>query len=290
MSEVKRLFLPGDEWLFYKIYSGPKTLEGILIKDIPILIQELLDRKIIDKFFYIRYSDPDYHIRLRFHLSDSLKINEAVSFINKSLSLYVEKRLVWKIVMDSYTREIERYGNKNIVDIETLFYFDSLLVLELLKNVEGSDEKRWLFSIRLIDTLLDKFDLSAEKKMEYYESLNKSYSQEFNFNKRLKVQLDDKYRKYSKAIMETMSSNESYIKNGIAQFFIHSLPVIEIIKLRERKAQLEVPIDNIIGSIIHMHLNRIFRTKQRLHEFVIYYFLSKFSKSFTARLKYNTTQ
>ena len=44
----------GSEWLYYKIYSGPRTVENILVEIYP-KIKKLIDESLIDSFFYIRY-------------------------------------------------------------------------------------------------------------------------------------------------------------------------------------------------------------------------------------------
>ena len=41
-----------------------------------------------------------------------------------------------------------------------------------------------------------------------------------------------------------------------------------------------------LTSVIHMHVNRMFRTNQRACEMVIYWYLSKYYKSKKAKLKY----
>lgn len=43
----------------------------------------------------------------------------------------MDKKLIWNLELETYNREIERYGN-NISKIEDLFYFDSRAISELL--------------------------------------------------------------------------------------------------------------------------------------------------------------
>ena len=71
---MQKNFILGDEWLYYKIYTGAKTADNILIDVIKPIAQTLFDEQVIDKWFFIRYSDPDFHIRVRFHCVDISKI------------------------------------------------------------------------------------------------------------------------------------------------------------------------------------------------------------------------
>ena len=50
---MKRKFIIGDEWIYFKIYTGLKTADKILIETISPLVQHLFENKRIDKFFFI---------------------------------------------------------------------------------------------------------------------------------------------------------------------------------------------------------------------------------------------
>ena len=67
--KAQRTFIIGDNWLYYKIYTGAKTSELILTESIRPVVEELLKNNIIQKWFFIRYSDPHYHIRIRIYLN-----------------------------------------------------------------------------------------------------------------------------------------------------------------------------------------------------------------------------
>ena len=64
-STSKRTFYPGDEWLYFKLYTGIKTADDILIRSVFPVVKKLMREEIITKFFFLRYSDPDFHIRFR---------------------------------------------------------------------------------------------------------------------------------------------------------------------------------------------------------------------------------
>ena len=78
---VKRTYQLGEEWLYYKVYCGVRTANSILANEISSLTQELLSDGLIDKWFFIRYADPEKHLRLRFKLTDSSKLYKGGSTI-----------------------------------------------------------------------------------------------------------------------------------------------------------------------------------------------------------------
>ena len=87
---IQRKFIPGSQWLYFKIYTGVKTADEVLAHTIRPFLRELYAERWIDGSFFIRYNDPDFHIRLRLHID---------RFENYALSSGVSKRrfsLWWK--------------------------------------------------------------------------------------------------------------------------------------------------------------------------------------------------
>ena len=195
ISNIQRRFILGDEWAYFKIYSGPKTIENILINEINAIVEELLLKKVIDKFFFIRFSDPNYHIRLRFHLIDKSKLYIIILLLNRSLKYYIDERLIQNFLTDTYNREIERYGSNSIALVESLFYYDSLAIIRYLNETpkQNADINRWKWGVKCIDLLLEKFSFNLVDKTKFYNMLSDSFSNEFNMNKLLRKQLNKKY-------------------------------------------------------------------------------------------------
>jgi len=64
----RKTFIPGSEWVYFKLYTGTKTADMILKNEIYEYVNGLLKNDSINQWFFIRYSDPDFHLRLRLHL------------------------------------------------------------------------------------------------------------------------------------------------------------------------------------------------------------------------------
>ncbi len=291
-NTVQRRFILGDEWSYFKIYSGPKTLENILIHELNDVVMELFQTNIIDQFFFIRYADPDYHLRIRFHLPDVSKLNTVIQLLKIKLKYYLDHRLVWSVCTDTYSRELERYGNLTMPDVEKLFCLDSLTIIHFFKETEdaGNDQIRWQWGIKCMDLLLEQFGLSLEDKVDFYKMINDGYSREFNINKSMRMQLDKKYRNEVKQISNIISLGNGNSFPGLSHIFEYmkkSQPIIRAIVELSLKGSLEIPLNNLLSSLVHMHFNRLFRTKQRMHELVIYYFMNKYYTSQAARIKYS---
>ena len=288
-NNFKRNFIIGDEWLYYKIYVGPKSADFILTDVLLPLTNKLLQEKVIDKWFFIRYSDPDLHLRVRFHVNNDKKLISVISNFNKGINPFIEKRIVWKLQVDTYKREIERYYEKTMVESENLFYLDSQCTLNFLDLIEGDEgeEYRWLYGLRSIDCLLSDFGYNLKDKTEILDEMQTSFGQEFNINKSLRRQLDNKFRKYREKITTFL---KPAIDENSELFPIWELlgfkseKSVEIVQSIKLKLSVE-KIDSLLRSYIHMILNRLFRTKQRVHELAIYYMLHKHYKSEIGRQK-----
>jgi thiopeptide-type bacteriocin biosynthesis protein len=293
---LKRRFIPGEEWLYVKIYSGPEMLESILKREIHSIIEMMSTAGMINNFFFVRFADKEgIHTRLRFHITDPAGTGKIISLINHKLSLYVDKRMVFRIVYDTYNRELERYGEVIMEDTEILFGFSSWGILSWLKYMDDHDlaDNRWAWGARLMDEVLDRFNIPYAERHELCERYYRMYTREFGLDKRIKDLLSAKYREYVKGIEDVMLKNNEELQDveSMPPFFSGSEvedAVRRIILHFENSGK--DGLHNYLSSIMHMHYNRLFISQQRPSEFIIYYILSKLYKSITIRKKNQVVQ
>jgi len=270
-NRVQRTFIPGDEWLYYKIYCGVKMIDFILTDLIKPITEKLLKQKLIDKWFFIRYSDPDSHLRVRFHISKTEDIGKVVSRMNEKLSFYLESNQVWDVQLLSYQRELERYGNNTIEVAESYFFYDSELVLNCIKDSKD-DKSRFLNILKLAENSLSLFNYNNERRLSFLYKMQLQFKSEFNVDKTVKKELSNKYRELQTQLLENDNYNDSL------------LPIIvDRLLMLEKGNELEISLDDLLASFIHMTINRGFRSKQRLYEMMIYDFLYRKNNSKFAR-------
>ncbi|SFE76616.1 thiopeptide-type bacteriocin biosynthesis domain-containing protein [Chitinophaga sp. CF118] len=283
-----RSFITGSEWLYIKIYCGTNTAEKTLKSIIKPLIRELEAAHIIDKWFFIRYTDPDHHIRLRFHNSvNPLFWKVILEKLHTALQEHNERELIYKIQTDTYIREIERYGELTMELSETIFHLDSEAVLDCIDLLEGEEGEtfRWLLAARGIDILLQDFGYTLLQKTTLLKRIQKHFFEEFGGDKALQTQLNDKYRQHMRQLssfLDQQQDTANEIEEATVLFYTRSEKIRAIIKDSESLHQL-------IPSYIHMFLNRMLISNQRKHELVIYHFLSKYYDSQLAIAKKQAT-
>lgn len=270
---VIREFIPGSEWLYIKVYTGIKTADIILEEAIKPLLQNFLQEELIKKWFFIRYNDPRSHLRVRFELSDSSHFNNIFTLINEYLKEYIDSGEISGLILDTYQREIERYGKDTIEQAEFLFWKSSNSILN--KYLHFDDEDKIIISLFYIDTLLEYIGSPSFVKLDWVKKDNLAFKNEFNADKKLNSQLDKKYRIFILKYSEFLRSDEYVIfRKGI---------ITEVSESEEELKHImechQGSVHNFFQSIFHMHINRMFVSNQRVFEMIIYDYLFRYYKS-----------
>lgn len=286
VAVAKRKYTIGSEWLYVKIYTGTKTADKILTSLIRPLCKEFIENETIDKWFFLRYADPEDHIRIRFHSKKENFWPEILMRLNQALQVSIENREVHKIQVDTYNQEIERYGAETMEMSESLFFNDSLAAVNFLNLIEGEEgEKyRWLFTIRSIDMLFSDFSLDLKERHDVMVFMSKNYFKEFSGNDKLKHNLNQKYRENRQLIENILDpkKDQPVVKHAARYFETRSGMNRAILdNLHLTLGQKE----RLLYSHIHMTSIRLLIAEPRMQELVIYHYLSKYYESQLARTK-----
>ncbi|OKS87422.1 lantibiotic dehydratase [Mucilaginibacter polytrichastri] len=289
---VTHAFAPGSQWFYIKIYTGHKTADKILKKTLLPLINTFLAEQKIEKWFFIRYADPDAHLRIRFYHSSRPDFwKDVMDALYTHLTDYLTDGTIAQIQIDTYKRELNRYSAACIEQAEAIFYNDSEAVAEFLTYLNGDagERYRWLFALKGVDKLMDDFDFSLTEKMETITRYKDAYFKEFKVDKAFEVQLNDRYRNVSGLIYKFLSGTyfgeDVKIMNNILTLRSQNniAPVQGINQLTADGIITAGFSKEVISSYIHMFLNRVFLANQRKHELIVAHYLHKYYKSVLAR-------
>ena len=137
---------------------------------------------------------------------------------------------------------------------------------------------------------MNNFKFSIDEKLNFIEKLKTGFASEFELNKELNKQIDFKYRKFKYAIQEILlddiseTNNEySEIKNLLFDFNINISSLISVLLDLKKSNLLIININSLLSSYIHMSMVRLFKSKNRMHEMIVYDFLYRYYKSLKAR-------
>lgn len=281
-KSVRRNYTPGTEWVYYKIYCGEKTADTVLLSIYPV-IRELIGNRLIDKWFFIRYTDPDFHVRLRLHCTNGCEPYQVMKTINNCLNDLLLNKCIWNITLDTYKREIERYGSQFIEQCENLFYLDSECVMNLIHDVKDNTNVffKTIFSISTISYYLENFGLNDD---QIYSFL-RHYNSNSNISKDTKVKMGHEFRKQRKYLEQVFAKGiktDKYRKRGDLIYRQDAYLIDKIIDKNRSNMDMTYP---QLNSLIHMSINRVFETNRRKNENIAYYYYERLKTSETARIK-----
>ena len=274
-SKKKTVTPLNEEWQYIKLYCGNTSVDNILLNFFEPFIANCTSHGLVDKWFFIRYKDPDFHIRIRFHLVSTEHLRQFWTKLNDVIQVLLSDQLIWKMEVASYQPESKRYKALDTGLAEHLFQVDSVSYLDLLKqaSILEDDNFRWLFALRAVDHWLDSFGLDLNAKKSFAEKSRNTFALEFNVGLDEKKEMDLKFRATRKDIEQFLKGNSSE-----AEF------VLEKKKINLENLNLsKLEISTAVASIVHMAINRIMTNNARKHELFVYDFLFRQYKSSLAR-------
>jgi thiopeptide-type bacteriocin biosynthesis protein len=277
-------YIPGDEWIYYRFYSGHEIADKLLQKILFPFLFKMEAQGIIQQWFFIRYSDPEKHIRLRVKFTDLKQMSYLIFKVNTILKSYIETKLVWKVEMGTYQPEYERYGKRSMHHVERLFHSDSVAYGSfILSGYDVQINARWLYAIYAADQLMQDFGFTMDQKKQLLLGLSRSFGREFGKDKVMAKQLSNKFRENRQFIAQMISGEDQSEMAMQIREIIHKRSVskeTDVSKIKHLISKYgEVKETNLLSSLIHMSLNRIFRNNNRMHEMVIYDLLFRYYKS-----------
>lgn len=290
---ARRSFPPASEWMTAKIYAGVATGDRLLREELGPFVREALEQGTADRWFFLRYADPRPHLRLRLH-GDPARLNaELLPALASTLRASPLAELVWRVQLDTYEREVERYGGPDAIEIvEEAFQADSDAVLELLGLLEEGDaggEERWRIALRGADALLDDLGLDLPGRRRVVEEIRRELGAEVGADAAFGRSLGARYRSLSKDLEQVLEPDDeetSPLASGFEALRARSRRLVPLaLRLRglESEGHLCRSLSSIAASLVHMHLNRLLRSAQRRQELVVCDFLSQVYASRQAR-------
>ncbi|CAM4395555.1 lantibiotic dehydratase [Nocardia ninae] len=168
---TERLRPPGSDWLFAKLYHVPTFEEDLLADQLRTFCAHTMADGSADSWFFLRYADPDPHLRIRWHGDpDRLADRLAPALLRWGNSL-VAKGFCRRMCLDTYDQEVERYGGPvGMAVAEEVFAADSVAVLDLLYLIDqlSVEVDRTLLGIYTVHDLVAALGLDAAEQVEFY--------------------------------------------------------------------------------------------------------------------------
>lgn len=285
-----RKYPPGSEWLSLKLYTGPVTAERLLLDPLVPLIHELTAQASIDAWFFLRYADPQPHLRLRLHAVGAEQAGHVLERVARSLAAPLERDLLHTVQVDTYEPEVERYGGEGFITwAERIFWADSELVADTLAELSASedenDDARWRHCCLGMHCLLVDLNFDLEARAALTDAARAGYRRELVDHPGFEDQVARRFRSERAWLDVITGGDHDRSLDGTAPLTrarVLSAAALELRRLAQEGA-LSVPPADVAFSLLHMHANRMLRSDQRIQELVLLELLCRAYRSRLAR-------
>jgi thiopeptide-type bacteriocin biosynthesis protein len=242
-----------------KLYC-PRNIENELVPESMLTFAEnAVAAGLADSWFFIRYSDPDPHIRLRFHGSPRRLTGQLFANVCDWAGELMAEGLCLRFAFDTYDPEIERFGGAaGLAAGESLFSADSRasarLLHELKRKIWPHDEITLL--ALGIDDLLAALGLDQAERLRWYRDQTNARGAETGAEFRQRKNVLRSVLGQPRQFLAGFPGG-SEIASILAQRREALAPVAG--RLRELAGQnlLRHPLGVLCASFVHLHLNRM---------------------------------
>lgn len=263
--KVDPFSLPGQDWVYFEIYIHHTSANTFLISNINDYIKKIKPK--IKRWFFIRYSVPSYHIRLRIQLKNPDFFQEVTTNLFTILKPCLRTGLVNNLQIKPYCREIERYGANTIEQVEKYFGKDSEYVLSLI-GIMIDFKDFYLLVIRLLDDIFFQLNIVESQRLKSVESIANHLAQKYDLT-------GHKFKKINSLWKELMQYPQLHLPKRLeSKYKGILLEANSLLSIFDHQRRLQV-----MGDLLHMHINRLFTTDQNIHELIIYQLYYKVVKS-----------
>jgi thiopeptide-type bacteriocin biosynthesis protein len=256
VSAANRLRPPGSDWLFAKLYCPAVLEEEFLTGAVRDFCHDISRKALANGWFFVRYNDPDPHIRLRFRGDPNRLVSGLLPEVCSWGGELIAEGMCQRFAFDTYDREIERYGGPaGMSAVEAIFTADSPAAVDLLAVLRKTSElDRLVLAVASIDDLLNSMGLGIGRRLAWYKARVKSpHSSGSDFRER------------KTTLRELFGSTDGFAKLAgsaeIMQIFAERqrslAPIAQRLTVLEEKRELNQSRDIIFQSVIHMHCNRL---------------------------------
>jgi len=293
-TAIPRILPPGSDWLYAKLYSGTAGGDRVLRDEIAPLARWAIETGSAKSWFFIRYGDPLWHLRVRFRGEPDRLRQELLPRLEGVFARLLASGTAWKAQIDTYEREMERYGGAAGMELsEELFFHDSEAVVGLLASCAGDAgaDLRWRLGLLGMDRLLADFGLDLEARQALAEQGRDGFARRYRYEL-LRSPVADRLRPERRALQSLLDGGPDTVDEAyrpalavLARRSKALAPIVRELQARERRGVLSAPVERLVPSYVHMFVNRLSRSAGPEHELVLYDFLVQLYRSEIARAR-----
>lgn len=274
---MPREFATGSSWLYLKLFCTPVAANVLLREVLTPLVSRYAAQ--ISTWFFIRYSHPAPHLRLRFQLTGPFT-GELLTALRAGIAGSDHEQLVRDYQSDTYRRELERYGEQFIEIAEKAFQASSTLLLSWLAYADPELQEKYLhlFALLTVDKLAGAFIPEAEACQHFFTVRAAAMRAEYADPAATKRLQDNRYRELTPELRDWLDGAAAAalpdpLLTAINDFGHQAMESARMTAALDAENRIA-----LLADLIHMHVNRVFPAEQRQHEALLCHVLSKYNQ------------
>ncbi|MGH8905648.1 MAG: lantibiotic dehydratase [Egibacteraceae bacterium] len=257
VSARVRLRPPGSDWLYLKLYC-PRLFEDELIAGpLRSFGQFATSAGLSDGWFFLRYTDPDPHLRVRFHGQPAVLLGPLMQQVCAWAAELVADGACTRFAFDTYEREVERYGGEDGMRVaEAVFTADSPAVAGMLRlsRQGGLSYDLMTLAVLSIDDLLAGVGLDAEQRTDVYRDAAARSGHD-----------GGEYRRRQRELRQLLGRPETLAESPegealaglLAARRVALASAAALLSALELKDRLHHPRAQLCHGYVHLHVNRL---------------------------------
>ncbi|MGZ3439615.1 MAG: lantibiotic dehydratase [Polyangia bacterium] len=262
---------PGGDWLYAKLYCGGATADRLVANVVSPAVERWRRAGSVEQWFFIRYADPDRHVRVRLHGDPEMLWRQVAPELLASVSAVPE---VHRVVLDTYDPEVERYGGERALPLaHALFDADSDLAADVVRAFRTDTNARWRVALMSMAALLDDFGLELDRRRDLVARERDRWARTLGAGAEVARQLGENYRRIRVETEQLLRCPPQVYEHCVAAIRRRSgvaRNVAAQLRQLEQHGALSLPIAEIAASHLHMAANRLFRSSANNHEHALY--------------------
>ncbi|MBL9005479.1 MAG: thiopeptide-type bacteriocin biosynthesis protein [Myxococcales bacterium] len=294
------VFPPGSPWLYLKLYYGAGLGseeatraffdDHLLGRFVARLINECERQDLLSEFHFVRYADPEAHLRLRLRPC-RLSSLQLLDRLSERIAAELHDGALAHFEVATYEREVDRYGGPALIAAaEQLFTADSRLCLRVLAayyrdQLDHERDVRILVPVRALHTLYRAFGFDLAQRRQLFWALREQREADRSLRSAHdplhKSALDATYRRYAKPLHDLVGSCEGLSASPPPDLAcLHHRDIAPAFAAYEQSVQrvaatyhaaaaqsaLSRPLHDILASLFHMHCNRLLGNHRLEHQ------------------------
>lgn len=285
VAESRRRFTPGTEWLYANLYGPSGSSDRVLVDHVATAVRAVREAGLVDAWFFIRYVDPSNHLRVRFHGEPRVLINEVLFALNEALAPALAEGLLYRVSLDTYEREVERYGGLEGVEaMERFATADSDAVLAVLAE-KPTTAMRHRLAVASLAALYADSDLELSKRHACCLHLRSSWLPAGTHvgdvvGARERAERDDVAQWI--AALDVLESNEAWVV-ALRERSRVATPLLQRLRALDDEGILGRPYQDVMCALAHMSANRLLRRGGNLDEVRVHHALARVYEGRIAR-------